>query len=72
MLSVIDASQGYHQIPLDPADQSKLTLITSTGMYCYQVMLFGLKNTGATYQRLVDKMFRSQLGRNIEVYVDEK
>ncbi|GJW48915.1 reverse transcriptase domain-containing protein [Tanacetum coccineum] len=34
-------------------------------------MPFGLKNVGATYQRLVDKAFDSQVGRNIEVYVDD-
>ncbi|KAL0427550.1 UNVERIFIED_CONTAM: Retrovirus-related Pol polyprotein from transposon.6 [Sesamum latifolium] len=34
-------------------------------------MPFGLKNAGTTYQRLVDKMFRPQLGRNMEVYVDD-
>ncbi|KAK4389729.1 hypothetical protein Sango_2309900 [Sesamum angolense] len=34
-------------------------------------MLLRLKNTGTTYQRLVDKIFRPQLGRNVEVYVDD-
>jgi hypothetical protein len=34
-------------------------------------MLFGLKNAGATYQRLVNKMFKGQIGRNMKVYVDD-
>ena len=34
-------------------------------------MPFGLKNAGATYQRLVNHMFRPQIGRNVEVYVDD-
>ena len=34
-------------------------------------MPFGLKNTGATYQRLVNKMFANQIGKNMEVYVDD-
>ena len=34
-------------------------------------MLFGLKNARATYQRLVNKMFNKQIGRNMEVYVDD-
>ena len=34
-------------------------------------MLFGLKNAGSTYQRMMTKMFEPQLGRSIEVYVDD-
>ena len=34
-------------------------------------MPFKLKNVGATYQRLVNQMFRKQIGRNMEVYVDD-
>lgn len=45
--------------------------ITNRGLYCYKVMSFGLKNAGATYQRLVNKMFAKQLGKIIEVYVDD-
>ena len=52
-------------------DQEKTAFITSQGLYCYQVMPFGLKNAGATYQRLVNQMFEKQIGRNVEVYVDD-
>ncbi|GKE92726.1 reverse transcriptase domain-containing protein, partial [Tanacetum coccineum] len=45
--------------------------ITSQGIYCYSKMPFGLRNAGATYQRLVDKAFHKQVGRNLEVYVDD-
>ena len=34
-------------------------------------MLFGLKNAGATYQRLVNMMFKKQIGKTMEVYVDD-
>jgi len=37
----------------------------------YKVMPFELKNAEATYQRLVNKMFQEQIGRNMEVYVDD-
>lgn len=67
----MDAYQGYHQIPLTEEDQDKVSFITSGGAYCYMVMPFGLKNAGTTYQRLMDKIFKGQAGRNVEVYVDD-
>ncbi|KAL0439946.1 UNVERIFIED_CONTAM: hypothetical protein Slati_2477600 [Sesamum latifolium] len=70
LLSMMDASQGYHQIMLAPEDRKRVSFITSSGTFCYVAMPFGLKNAGATYQRLVDKIFRSQIGRNVKVYVD--
>ncbi|KAL0440562.1 UNVERIFIED_CONTAM: hypothetical protein Slati_2539200 [Sesamum latifolium] len=71
LLSMMDASQGYHQIMLAPEDHKRVSFITSDGTFCYVAMSFGLKNAGATYKRLVDKIFRSKLGRNMEVYVDD-
>ncbi|GJX20228.1 reverse transcriptase domain-containing protein [Tanacetum coccineum] len=67
----LDAYKGYHQIQMAESDEEKTTFHTSQGVYCYTKMPFGLKNAGATYQRLVDKAFDSQVGRNIEVYVDD-
>ena len=57
MLSFLDAFSGYHQIHMHPPDAEKTSFITPHGLYCYNVMPFGLKNVGATYQRLVTKMF---------------
>ncbi|GKC26761.1 reverse transcriptase domain-containing protein [Tanacetum coccineum] len=67
----LDAYKGYHQIQMAELDEEKTAFHTSQGVYCYTKMPFGLKNAGATYQRLVDKAFDSQVGRNIEVYVDD-
>nr|GEY58216.1 reverse transcriptase domain-containing protein [Tanacetum cinerariifolium] len=67
----LDAYKGYHQIQLAAADEEKTAFHTRQGVYCYTKMPFGLKNAGATYQRLMDKAFESQMGRNIEVYVDD-
>ena len=53
------------------ADQEKTSFVTSQGLFCYKVMPFGLKNAGATYQRLLNKMFAQQIGRNVQVYVDD-
>nr|GEZ60721.1 reverse transcriptase domain-containing protein [Tanacetum cinerariifolium] len=65
------AYKGYHQIQLATADEEKTAFHTRHGVYCYTKMPFGLKNAGATYQRLMDKAFESQMGRNIELYVDD-
>ena len=48
----MDAFSSYYQIKLDEADQEKTSFVTSQGLIYNQVMLFGLKNAGATYQRL--------------------
>ncbi|GJT35051.1 reverse transcriptase domain-containing protein [Tanacetum coccineum] len=52
-------------------DEEKTAFIISQGIFCYTKMSFGLRNAGATYQRLVDKAFHKQIGRNLEVYVDD-
>ena len=57
LLSFMDAFLGYNQIRMCEADQEKTSFVTSQGLFCYKVMLFGLKNAGATYQRLMNKMF---------------
>ncbi|GJS34313.1 reverse transcriptase domain-containing protein [Tanacetum coccineum] len=67
----LDAYKGYHQIKMAKEDEEKTAFITSQGIFCYSKMPFGLKNVGSTYQRLVDKAFQKQIGRNLEVYVDD-
>ena len=56
---------------MDEEDQEKTLFVTNQGLFCYKVMSFGLKNTGATYQRLMNKMFAHQIGRNVQIYVDD-
>ncbi|XP_065011504.1 uncharacterized protein LOC135640723 [Musa acuminata AAA Group] len=70
-LSFIDAYSGYNQIRMAPEDREHTAFLTDQGIYFYRVMPFGLKNAGATYQRTVNKMFAPQIGRNMEVYVDD-
>ena len=70
-MSFLDAFQGYHKIPLALGDQEKTTFVTPTGNYHYKVMPFGLKNARSTYQRMMTMIFKSQLGKNIEVYIDD-
>ena len=71
LLSFMDTFLGYNQIKMDEVDQEKISLITGQGLFCYKAMPFGLKNEGATYQRLVNHMFLPQIGWNVEVYVDD-
>ena len=71
LLSFMDAFSGYNQIRMDEVDQEKTSFITSQGLFYYKVLPFGLKNAGATYQRLVNHMFHLQIGRNVEVYVND-
>ena len=70
-MSFLDAFQGYHQIPLALDDKEKTAFVTPIGNYHYKVMPFGLKNAGSTYQQMLTKMFEPQLGRDIEVYIDD-
>ncbi|CAA0813340.1 Unknown protein, partial [Striga hermonthica] len=71
LMSFMDAYSGYHQIPMDPNDEEHTSFYSARRLYCYTMMPFGLKNAGATYQRLVNKMFADQIGRTMEVYVDD-
>ena len=67
----MDAYFGYNQIPMYPEDQEKTAFITDMGVYCYTMMPFGLKNAGVTYQRMMSQVFKEQIGRILEVYIDD-
>ena len=56
---------------MSPYDEDKTAFVTDLGLYCYRVMPFGLRNAGATYQRMVNRVFEKQIGRNMEAYVDD-
>ncbi|RDX63123.1 hypothetical protein CR513_58484, partial [Mucuna pruriens] len=70
-LSFMDAYSGYNQIRMHLEDEEKIAFITDGGAICYKVMSFGLKNAGATYQRLMDKIFLGLMGKDVEVYMDD-
>ena len=69
-LSFLDAYSRYNQIPMHPSDEEKTAFISPMDTYCYKVMPFGLKNIGATYQRLMNKVFAKHIGTLMEVYID--
>ncbi|CAL1384362.1 unnamed protein product [Linum trigynum] len=70
-LSFLDMFSGYHQIPMSREDEEKTAFMTPFRNFCFVGMPFGLKNAGATYQRMIDAVFSHQRGRNIEAYVDD-
>ncbi|GKE57057.1 reverse transcriptase domain-containing protein, partial [Tanacetum coccineum] len=67
----LDAYKGYHQIHMSKEDEEKTTFYTDQRTYCYTKMSFKLKNARATYQRLIDSNFQSQIERNLEAYMDD-
>lgn len=71
MFSFMDGFSGYNQIKIAPEDQDKTAFITPWGVYCYQVMPFGLKNAGATYQKAMVTVFHDMMHKEMEVYVDD-
>ena len=71
LLSFMDAFSGYNKISMDPDDQENTSFVTGQGTYCYRVMPYGLKNAGATYQRLVNRMFQKQIRASMEVYIED-
>ncbi|GAU48076.1 hypothetical protein TSUD_81360 [Trifolium subterraneum] len=71
LLSFMDAYSGYNQIKMAEIDKKKTTFMTETGNYYYNVMPFGLNNAGATYQRMMNKVFHNEIGDMLEVYMDD-
>ena len=67
--SFMYGSSDYNQIKMAPEDMEKTTFVTQWGTFCYKVMPFGLKNSGATYQRAMVDLFHDIIHHEIEVYV---
>ena len=70
IFSFKDDFSGYNQIKMTPEDMEKTNSVKQWGTFCYKVMPFGLKNTGATYQRAMVALFHDMTHHDIEVYVD--
>ena len=66
----LDAYSEYHQIMMKESNQLATSFITPFGSFCYVTMPFGLKNTGAMYQRCMLKCFGDLIGQTVEAYVD--
>jgi hypothetical protein len=71
LLCFLDAYSEYHQIMMKESDQLATSFITPFGMFCYVMMPFVLRNTGATYQRCMQHVFRDHIGQTVEAYIDD-
>lgn len=71
MLSFMDGFSGYNQILMAEEDKLKTSFTTEWGIYCYRVMPFGLKNAGATYQRMATTLLHEMIHKEVKVYVDD-
>ncbi len=67
----MDGFSGYNQIKMVDEDKLKTAFVTHWGTFVYDVMPFGLKNVGATYQRAMVTLFHDMIHQEIEVYVDD-
>ena len=70
LMSFMDGFSGYNQIKMAPRDMTKTTFI-EWGIFRYTMMPFGLKNVGATYQRMVIALLHDMMHNEVEVYVDD-
>ena len=70
-LSFMDAYSGYNQIPMAKTDKIYTAFMTESGNYHYNVMPFGLKKSGATYQQMMNKVFKGEIGDMLELYMDD-
>lgn len=71
LLSFMDAYSSYNQSLMFQADQEDTSFITNRDLYYYKVIPFELKNTWATYQRLVNMIFVDLIDKTMEVYMDD-
>ena len=67
----MDAYSGYNQIMMHLDDQEKTFFVIEHRIFCYKVITFRLKNVGATYQQLDNKMFTAYLSSTMEVYIND-
>jgi len=71
ILSFLDTYSRYNQIQMHPRDKEKIAFMIDCNNFYYEVMPLSLNNVGATYQRLMDYIFKNMLGHTIEVYVND-
>ncbi len=71
VFSSLDLQSGYWQIALSPDDMQKTAFNTHFGHYEYKVMCFGLSNAPATFQSLMNDIFKDEIGKFVVIYLDD-
>jgi hypothetical protein len=73
ILSFMDGNAGYDQIFMALKDIHKTAFRVpgAVGLFEYVVMTFGLKNTGATHQRVMNYIYHDLIGKLVEIYIDD-
>ena len=69
--SKIDLASAYNQVEVHPEDQHKTAFTTPMGLFQYTGMPFGLQNAPATFQRLMQGVFREDILPTLMVYLDD-
>ena len=69
--STLDLASGYHQVAMEESDICKTAFVTPMGLYEYTKMPFGLSNSPATFQRLMQFCLEDQLSETVMIYLDD-
>lgn len=71
IFSTLDLKSGYWQIPVDPEDKPKTSFCCHMGLYQFRRVPFGLANAPAVFQRTMDRVLHSLIGKICYVYIDD-
>ena len=69
--SFLDGFSGYNQVGMHPNDQEKTTFVIECGVFMAVVMMFGLKTTPTTFQRVIQEIFTDYIPAFMQVFLDD-